>query len=505
MGSKKNTLVSAVSTGALALGMWSCSMYETDHVEKDRRYSHLSQSGSYNGPGATINQDNIESIDLSKTPYETPLETLVINLRPNGLNLHDSDSDQISWSVDLEEWVEIEGVVGAQKYLRVSNQLILAENFENRSYDIGCLFVELKDNVTYDKQGWLRMASTGIYGDVFTQIEVPLEVQRETWKVLEKLPDSSSLARFKENSIKSFKGQFCFRMDFSEAPAQTYRGQIVVQYLIADKPSEAYIADIPPAAEDFKCSEETVVLRAGQSKDFQWNGTSATYPLLVNLNSDSSAAYDLGSYNWNGDGTRLTYTAPKSVHQEHKIFISARPSDDSSFATFCTIRLIPDNSFVIADDGETRGLVGNVYRLSPSTQVLPDFDQMESVANVVLANLDVPQRDFASGFPGVEDLDEWFGIRFQGRLILDKACYCDFRLLSDDGANLYINGELIVDNDGVHAVRVRTGGVYLDKGIHNIRVDYFQGPRYHIALQLGWRHDSNAAYQIIEPEYFARP
>ena len=41
-----------------------------------------------------------------------------------------------------------------------------------------------------------------------------------------------------------------------------------------------------------------------------------------------------------------------------------------------------------------------------------------------------------------------------------------------------------IDNDGLHAPRERTGSVALARGVHDVRVSYFQGPRYQVALVL---------------------
>jgi hexosaminidase len=50
-------------------------------------------------------------------------------------------------------------------------------------------------------------------------------------------------------------------------------------------------------------------------------------------------------------------------------------------------------------------------------------------------------------------------------------------LNSDDGSQLYIDDELIVDNDGDHARYERSAGVLLNAGFHKIRVAYFDdGP-----------------------------
>ena len=47
-----------------------------------------------------------------------------------------------------------------------------------------------------------------------------------------------------------------------------------------------------------------------------------------------------------------------------------------------------------------------------------------------------------------------------------------FYLNSDDGSRLYINDEMIVDNDGGHGPLERVGNVELKPGLHKIMVDY---------------------------------
>lgn len=49
-----------------------------------------------------------------------------------------------------------------------------------------------------------------------------------------------------------------------------------------------------------------------------------------------------------------------------------------------------------------------------------------------------------------------------------------FYTYSDDGSKLYIDGKLIVDNDGGHSARRAEGKVALEKGFHELRLLYFE-------------------------------
>ena len=48
------------------------------------------------------------------------------------------------------------------------------------------------------------------------------------------------------------------------------------------------------------------------------------------------------------------------------------------------------------------------------------------------------------------------------------------RLRSDDGARLFIDGRLIIDNDGSHSANFVVGKVALEKGLHRIEIKYFE-------------------------------
>lgn len=145
---------------------------------------------------------------------------------------------------------------------------------------------------------------------------------------------------------------------------------------------------------------------------------------------------------------------------------------------------------------EDQGLLGAVYRIPPNTQKLPDFASLgEPFATFVMPALQVLERDFKVGFPGLSDdgkpLLEWFAIRFVGQIEATRAAEYTFRMTSDDGAKLYIDDQLVIDNDGVHPATPKEGSVELGEGKHDIVVEYFQGPRYKMALLLQWKRGNN--------------
>lgn len=133
---------------------------------------------------------------------------------------------------------------------------------------------------------------------------------------------------------------------------------------------------------------------------------------------------------------------------------------------------------------DTTGLEGKIYYIKRDSQKLPDFSKMKAKGTVYTSELNVPLQHWRVGFPGVTKRFEWFAIDYHGRLWIDRPGDYRFALVSDDGAKLYIDDEVVIDDDGVHGATRREGRVELTGGVHRIRVSYFQGPRDGVALIL---------------------
>ena len=152
------------------------------------------------------------------------------------------------------------------------------------------------------------------------------------------------------------------------------------------------------------------------------------------------------------------------------------------------------------------GLVGEVYVPGGAISRMPNFDSLVPVYTFVTANLNVPTRNYTEGFPTPEmqSVIENFAIRFRAELEINTPGMYIFDLYSDDGSQLYINGSLVINNDGVHPAMSRRGRIKLGTGIHPVEIHYFQGPREAIALQ--WFYQPpNGLIQIVPPDVIYRP
>ena len=89
-------------------------------------------------------------------------------------------------------------------------------------------------------------------------------------------------------------------------------------------------------------------------------------------------------------------------------------------------------------------------------------------------------------YPGLDDrFKHNWGARFSGLVDVPWADNWTFHLTSDDGTELWIDGQSVVTNHGMHGMVERTGWVDLDAGLHDVRVEFYQGGGPH-GLKLAW-------------------
>jgi hypothetical protein len=168
-------------------------------------------------------------------------------------------------------------------------------------------------------------------------------------------------------------------------------------------------------------------------------------------------------------------------------------AQETPVATFGTTVVIPS------------GLRGEIYYIRKNSKRLPNFAKLKPVGTIYTTSLDVPSRAFSQGFPGVTDRFEWFAIQYTGRFWIQKPGVYEFALTSDDGAKLYIDDREVIDNDGQHPPVTEQRRVSLSGGIHRIRIPYFQGPRFMVALVLKVAGPDDEDPRIFSTDEFKPP
>lgn len=82
----------------------------------------------------------------------------------------------------------------------------------------------------------------------------------------------------------------------------------------------------------------------------------------------------------------------------------------------------------------------------------------------------------ARGFEpdSLAERDDHYALTFEGYVEAPTTGVYEFFTVSDDGSMLYIGDRAVVDNGGSHSRRLRTGLISLEKGLHPIRITYFE-------------------------------
>jgi hexosaminidase len=120
------------------------------------------------------------------------------------------------------------------------------------------------------------------------------------------------------------------------------------------------------------------------------------------------------------------------------------------------------------------GLDIDTSRLRPGLALSYVEGQLASVSE--LEYLELSQQGVVARveLPGIERQEE-FGVELKGYLRVPFDDIYTFEITSDDGSQLIIDEQIVVDHDGYHSASPKRGGIGLMKGHHRLRVLYFQG------------------------------
>jgi len=139
---------------------------------------------------------------------------------------------------------------------------------------------------------------------------------------------------------------------------------------------------------------------------------------------------------------------------------------------------------------------GLLYRYyEGSWQRVPDYSELTPLRSGIAKNAILPE--------GKAELN--FGLAFSGYIKIAKDGIHQFFLTSDDGSRLDVDGEVIVLNDGLHAMVETSGSIFLKERYHAIEISFFQaggGSRLQLMVQSPGKEkevvDNDALYYLGE-------
>jgi alpha-L-fucosidase len=168
------------------------------------------------------------------------------------------------------------------------------------------------------------------------------------------------------------------------------------------------------------------------------------------------------------------YTTPLQITKTTTItarcFRANKPVSAASSRTFTLVK--PQAALPVQDPEP--GLRYRYYE--GDWDQLPDFAKLTAIKSGEIAGFDFS--------PGTEK--EHFGFVYQGLIKIPTAGVYTLFIGSDDGSRLYLDEQLLVDNDGLHGLQEKSGVKALLPGFHRIRVEFFDktgGEELHVYWQ----------------------
>lgn len=177
------------------------------------------------------------------------------------------------------------------------------------------------------------------------------------------------------------------------------------------------------------------------------------------------------------DSSHIHYTLDGSTPDEGSpLYTKPFFADRSATLTVRTFRdgMLPGNTVITPVTVFTLLPAAHPAKLQSELKVAAYELETTSVSGLDHAN---PVRDTVSASPSIKDLTrpEQAGLRYTGYIRIGGDGIYTWYLAADDGAVLWIDGRLVVDNDGQHANTEKEGKIALKKGLHIFKLDYIQG------------------------------
>ena len=104
-----------------------------------------------------------------------------------------------------------------------------------------------------------------------------------------------------------------------------------------------------------------------------------------------------------------------------------------------------------------------------SVNKLPDFKAIKAVESgrTDRVTLDVPARL-------ERKRKNKYLLRFRGELVVPEAGDYTLFIASDDGSRFFLDGELLIDNDGTHGTTEKSARLELSRGAHEVEIQFFE-------------------------------
>ena len=220
---------------------------------------------------------------------------------------------------------------------------------------------------------------------------------------------------------------------------------------------------------------------------FEGENVEDGYPTLVQLKKPrlnrpaKGYAADGGLFN---DEAQLVLENPNAYGEIRYTLNGAMPTKESN--TFTQSIVLKENtvvkSAIFVADKLSSGVSEAFFRIKPASLKAPvsyevfHLNDLSFIPSIGNRKPDARGAVFEFSSEEVrQHIQANTLFRFKSLLKIEHEDSYNFAVRSDDGSKLYIDGHLVVDNDGDHGVRTKTGSIEMDKGSHTVEVLWFNG------------------------------
>lgn len=189
------------------------------------------------------------------------------------------------------------------------------------------------------------------------------------------------------------------------------------------------------------------------------------------------SAYSSGAKHW--DSTLPTLSSGDSFQWSTQTDVKKDGSAalQASVSAQCSQEPGNGTQGILAEYFDNDGVSFNTASMPTLIDRIPDHVRLES---------SLQYSSSGQAYPGLDDRfkNNW-GARFSGLIEIPEAGNWTFYLTSDDGSELWINGQSLVTNYGSHGMVERSQYGQYETGKYDFKIEFFQGGGPH-GLQLSW-------------------
>jgi len=209
------------------------------------------------------------------------------------------------------------------------------------------------------------------------------------------------------------------------------------------------------------------------SNDGNWNDNKLPNSGFNTLD----ASYSSGARYWNAtlptlsSGDTFEWSTQSDVKRDGNNALQA------SISAVCTQEPGNGTQGLLAEFFDNNGVSFSTASMPLLIDRVPDHVRLES---------SLQYSSSSQAYPGLDNRfqNDW-GARFSGLIDVPETGNWTFYLTSDDGSELWVDGQSLVTNYGSHGMREMSQYTQINAGKHDFRVEFFQGGGPH-GLQLSW-------------------